>query len=183
MESIPQETPKDSRRGFFTKLAAILAGAAAGAIPMIAGLGIVFDPLRRRAGGGSFFRVAQLGGLPEDGVPRRFTITADQVDAWNKYLNVPVGSVYLRRTPGNRIEALHATCPHAGCFIDYKSSTNSFLCPCHDSVFKLDGSLGSTASPSPRGMDSLEVEIRNEQEVWVKFQNFEPGKAEKVAVV
>jgi hypothetical protein len=29
-------------------------------------------------------------------------------------------------------------------------------------------------------MDTLEVELRNGTEVWVKFQNFEPGKAKQV---
>ncbi len=175
--------PQDTRRGFFAKLAAIVIGAIAGLIPVLAGLGVLFDPLRRKAGASSFYRVTQLGALPEDGSPRRFAIKADQVDAWNRYRDVPVGSVYLRRTEGGVVQALHATCPHAGCFIDYKSTTGSFLCPCHDSQFHLDGSLASAASPSPRGMDSLEVEVRNDQEVWVKFQNFEAGKAEKVAIV
>jgi hypothetical protein len=31
-------------------------------------------------------------------------------------------------------------------------------------------------------MDGLPVEVRNETEVWVKFENFEPGKAAKVAL-
>jgi hypothetical protein len=31
-------------------------------------------------------------------------------------------------------------------------------------------------------MDTLEVELRNGTEVWVKFQNFEAGKAKKIAV-
>ncbi len=30
-------------------------------------------------------------------------------------------------------------------------------------------------------MDSLEVEIRNNSEVWVKFQTFDVGTAKKVA--
>jgi hypothetical protein len=29
-------------------------------------------------------------------------------------------------------------------------------------------------------MDALLVEVRNDTEVWVKFQNFEPGKAKQV---
>ena len=38
------------------------------------------------------------------------------------------------------------------------------------------------ASPAARGLDSLEVEVRNRREVWVKFQNFEAGQAKKIAV-
>ena len=35
---------------------------------------------------------------------------------------------------------------------------------------------------APRGLDGLEVEIRNEKEVWVKFQNFQTGHARKIPV-
>jgi hypothetical protein len=31
-------------------------------------------------------------------------------------------------------------------------------------------------------MDELEVEIRNETEIWVKFQNFRAGEAEKIVL-
>jgi menaquinol-cytochrome c reductase iron-sulfur subunit len=64
--------------------------------------------------------------------------------------------------------------------VEYQSEGGSFLCPCHDSKFRLDGRLADPRSPSPRGMDALLVEVRNDTEVWVKFQNFEPGKAKQV---
>ena len=50
-----------------------------------------------------------------------------------------------------------------------------FLCPCHDSKFKLDGALDDTKSPSPRGMDTSDVEMRGGEEVWVRFQSFQAG--------
>ena len=37
-------------------------------------------------------------------------------------------------------------------------------------------------SPSPRGLDELEVEIRSDNEIWVKFQNFRAGEKEKIPV-
>ena len=44
----------------------------------------------------------------------------------------------------------------------------------------LDGSVNDPKSPSPRGLDELGVEIRNEREVWVRFQNFRPGAHERI---
>ena len=38
----------------------------------------------------------------------------------------------------------------------------------------------SPGSPAPRGLDELEVEIRNKSEVWVKFRNFRAGVPEKI---
>ena len=177
----PSDQPaRPERRDFFAKAAAVGIGAVTTAVPLLAGLATVLDPLRRKASAGGAIFVTTLNALPENGAPQRFQIIADRVDVWNKYPNVPVGAVYLRRLAGDKVEALNVTCPHAGCPVEFKSSTNSYLCPCHESTFHLDGTLASASSPSPRGMDSLEAEVRNGAEIWVKFQNFEAGKAKKI---
>jgi menaquinol-cytochrome c reductase iron-sulfur subunit len=174
--SSPQ--PPD-RRSFFKQIAALVVGGIAAVVPMLAGILTLLDPLRRKAGAAGFLQVAALSSLPEDGSPRRFAVVADRSDAWNKFPQEPIGAVYLRRT-GRLVQALSATCPHAGCPVGYAPGGNTFLCPCHDSRFELDGSLADSKSPSARAMDALEVELRNETEIWVKFQNFEAGKAKKI---
>jgi Rieske Fe-S protein len=104
------------------------------------------------------------------------------VDAWNKFSEVPIGAVYLRRTAADKIEALNVACPHAGCFVDFMPGRECFLCPCHNSTFTLEGRIADRASPAPRAMDSLPVEVRNGKEIWVSFQNYEAGRAEKIPV-
>ena len=59
---------------------------------------------------------------------------------------------------------------------------SGFACPCHRSSFDLDGAVDDPSSPSPRDMDALDVEVRNGDEVWVRFQNFLPGREDKTAV-
>ncbi len=154
----------------------------AGLVPPLAGIGVLLDPLRKKSKLGEPIQVTTLGALPADGVPRKFSVLTNKSDAWNRYQNVPIGAVYLRRMEGtepSEIEAFSVTCPHAGCFVDYRAKENNYLCPCHNSRFNLDGSVQDPKSPSPRGLDSLEVEVRNENEVWVRFQKFQAGKAEK----
>jgi len=176
------EPHQPGRREFLAKAAAVGIGAATTTVPLLAGIATLLDPLRRNAGAGEPVFVTTLSALPEDGEPRRFQIIANRSDVWNKYPNVPVGAVYLRRTSDAKVAALNVACPHAGCSVEFKSDSGSYLCPCHDSTFKLDGTLASESSPSPRGMDLLEVELRHGSEVWVKFQNFEVGKAKKTPV-
>ena len=77
------------------------------------------------------------------------------------------------------VQALNVVCPHAGCFVDYNPAGKDYHCPCHNSTFALTGKISSRSSPAPRGLDELEVEIRNETEIWVKFQNFHAGRAKK----
>ena len=64
--------------------------------------------------------------------------------------------------------------------MDYSPARAGFLCPCHNSTFRVDGTIDGRRSPSPRGLDALAVEIRAADEVWVKFQNFQPGIPDKV---
>lgn len=151
-------------------------------VPIAAGVTVLTDPLRRKALVGQKVFVTSLDSLPKDGVPQKFAILASRIDAWNKFPNAPVGAVYLRRTGDNQVEALNVVCPHAGCFVDFRQEKRDFFCPCHNSSFELNGKIADPRSPAPRGMDSLAVELRNGNEVWVQFQNFQTGRSAKVPV-
>src|SRR5437870_5037199 len=117
--SAPTHNPQgDDRRGFLKKFLASAIGAVLGLAPVAAGVRMLLDPLRRRGATGGFVRVASLDAVPADGVPRKFPVLADREDAWNKFQQVPVGAVYLRRTAEGKLDALNVVCPHAGCFVD-----------------------------------------------------------------
>lgn len=170
--------PTTERRSFLAGLSAIMVGAVASLAPIAAGAAALLDPLRRRREESGMVLVTRVSAIPESGAPQRFTVQADRVDAWTTYANTPVGAVYLRRTPDG-VTALNVVCPHAGCFVGVTPDKSRFACPCHNSSFALDGEVNDPSSPSPRAMDSLDVEIRNGDEVWVRFQNFLPGREEK----
>ena len=171
------------RRGFL----AVLLGLAALTPPLLIGIFSYLNPLRQKGQAGRFFRIATLDTLPEDGTPRKFPVITDRKDAWTIFPNEPIGSVFLRKTEDAAaktevIQALCVICPHAGCFIGYDEKNNEFLCPCHTAHFDLSGRRTDAQSQSPRDMDVLdEVEIRNGNEIWVKFQNFRTGSSQKVA--
>ena len=143
---------------------------------------VVLDPLRRKSEANRFIAVTSLNSLPEDGFPRKFVVTASHSDAWNTNPSVPVGAVYLRRTGPATVQAFNVVCPHAGCFVDFIPARNGYLCPCHNSTFNLDGKISDPRSPSPRGLDPLEVEIRNDGEVWVQFRNYLAGHEKRIPV-
>jgi menaquinol-cytochrome c reductase iron-sulfur subunit len=179
MNEASKVPPSNGRREFFKKVFAGLIGAVVGLLPVGAGLAVFLDPLRRKTSASGAIRVTTLKAVPNDGVPRKFPVITDRVDAWNKIPQVPIGAVYLRRTGDQTLEALNVVCPHAGGFVDYVPGGNCFVCPLHNSKFALDGKISDPKSPAPRPMDSLEVEIRD-GEIWVKFQNFQSGPREKL---
>ena len=90
----------EDRRGFVTRLMAVICGGIAGAVPFFSGLVVILDPLRRKAGGKGFLRVTTLDSVPDDGIARYFPVVTDRTDAWNRYLDEPIGAVFLRREPG-----------------------------------------------------------------------------------
>jgi menaquinol-cytochrome c reductase iron-sulfur subunit len=175
-----EQTESDGRRDFLKKACAATIGGVVMIPPIAAGVAVLLDPMRKKAAVGEFIQIGFLSALPEDGTPRKFTVLTTREDAWNKMTNVPVGAVYLRRTGPQTVQALNVVCPHAGCFVDFVQARNSYLCPCHDSTFAVDGKINDSKSPAARGMDELETVIRNGTEVWVKFQNFLAGEAAKI---
>ena len=125
--------------------------------------------------------------IPADGTPVPVTVLDDIVDAWNRFKNVPAGSIWLRKVGDGPILAFNSTCPHLGCSVDFRPAEQDFFCPCHTSAFALDGK--KTNDVPPRDMDGLEVSMRTNgaddpggQEIWVRYQKFRGATAEKIAV-
>lgn len=200
MESKPHNEPtQPERREFCKKAVALGAGALATLVPAAAGVAVFLDPLSKSAGGSGFIKVGRLRDLPDEGIPRLFPVVATKTDVWNKIPEAKIGAVYLRRL-GQKISALHVTCPHLGCAVEYRrpeappspeglapsaprkpEEPGYYFCPCHNSSFAVDGAIKDPTSPAKRPLDSLEVELRGE-DIYVKFQNFVGDKEEKIPV-
>lgn len=164
-----------------TKTAALVVSGVIAVVAPVAGLFTFLDPLRRKSESRGLVRVAALTSLPENGEPRKVQVLDTLIDAWNRTEDVPIGSVYVQKTGADTVRVLNATCPHLGCAVGINAAKNGFACPCHKSSFAIDGKIADPKSPSPRGMDELQAEVKD-GEVWVKFQNFRKGTAEKIPV-
>jgi menaquinol-cytochrome c reductase iron-sulfur subunit len=182
------------RRNFLVEAGSVIVGAVVGMFGLASGLVVFFDPLLRKhkvpelyqqeEGGTAegYIRVATLDAIPDDGVPRRFPVIADLIDAWNFTPQQPVGAVYLRREKGEKkVTVFHATCPHAGCSVSFSAENHAYYCPCHNSAFDVDGTKinrPGKENPSPRPLDELKVDddrLAANGEVWVKFVNYYTG--------
>jgi menaquinol-cytochrome c reductase iron-sulfur subunit len=184
---------KDSeRRSFLVRLAAIVCGGIVTLFPVAAGWGVLVDPWRRsrrastsggESTGATPVRICSLDALPADGTPQAFPVVADVIDAWTRTANQRVGMVYLYRNEGGKppgVVAFTAKCPHLGCMVDFNRTIGEFECPCHKSAFAKDGA--KLYGPSLRGLDQLDAEVKTidgEKEVFVAFQKFQTGIAER----
>lgn len=70
-------------------------------------------------------------------------------------------------------------CPHLGCRYDWDPEDSQFKCPCHASVFRLDGTVVS--GPAARPLDALPAEVRDGA-LYVEWEQFEVGIARKKQV-
>lgn len=189
-DSADSSSQPSTRRGFF-EIASVVLGAIVGIGPAIIGLVAFLDPSWRTptkpklhqegesGGAGSLIRVASIAALLP-GVPQRFLVIGDQIDAWNFTPDQPIGAVYIEKLTDSTVRVFNTTCPHAGCSVACNGT--EFRCPCHNSSFKLDGSKLHSESgqenPSPRDLDSLDYELRDGA-IWIDFKNFYTGKPEK----
>ena len=164
------------RRGFL----AVLLGIAAYATPLVAGLVTFLNPWRQKSESGRTIGVASLSALPVGGPPLRFPVIAERTDAWTRYTAEPIGAVFLRRTAADKVVALQALCPHAGCLVGLDPQGNGFTCPCHAARFDLDGKRSEARSMCPRDLDSLDVVLDGDK-ISVKFEKFQTGTPKKVA--
>jgi len=173
---------------------ALVIGGLAVLAPLVPGGAVLLDPILRRrqakgATGGAdlegFIAVASLSALPADGMPRRFPVLADRVDAWSTQPNVPIGAVYLRRTGEAEVSAINVVCPHLGCAVRTEADGH-FVCPCHDSEFDPTGKIIAVTrhgkkTVAQRDLDTLEVRIVGDS-ILVRFQNFRAAIREKIPV-
>lgn len=186
----PHGSPPEGepRRNFATKVLAVLIGAIVTVVPFVPALGILFDPLLRKkrsvgptgsaVDANGFIKVGTTKQLDE-GTPLLAPVVADLQNFWNRFPQTAIGAVYLTKT-GDKVSCVNARCPHLGCTVNYRPSEGIYLCPCHDSSFTKAGERNNDIPP--RDLDTLDVEVRNGDEVWVKFQNFRVGVHEKTVI-
>lgn len=183
-ETFPPEKP---RRNFLTELAAAAIGAVVGFVPAVVGAVTFLNPLRpivkarqRPEGSDSegFYKVASVDSI--SATPQAFKVIAKRKDAWNTFPSEAIGAVFLQQAGPDEVRAFNVTCPHAGCAVDYRPDKKEYLCPCHNSLFALDGQR-SESSPSARNLDSLDVKVV-EGVVWVRYEDFQAGHKEKKPV-
>jgi Rieske Fe-S protein len=65
--------------------------------------------------------------------------------------------------------------------VEFDDEAKRYECPCHESGFAKDGK--KMFGPSLRGLDQLDMKLKGEadaREVWVRFERFRAGIAERV---
>lgn len=151
--------------GVFTFFGGLVLG-----IPLV---GFVVGPVLERKKR-SWARVVRIDTLPP-GKPVDLNFADPNADAFLR--KTVERSCWAVAHSAGKVTVFSPICPHLGCRYDWHSSSNAFVCPCHGSVFALDGKV--LAGPAPRPLDTLPNEIRA-GELFVEWERFKLGIPAKV---
>jgi menaquinol-cytochrome c reductase iron-sulfur subunit len=76
-------------------------------------------------------------------------------DGWREI--VEKGTAWVVKRDDNRVVAFGSSCTHLGCAYHWDAANKDFLCPCHTSIFSIDGNVVS--GPAPRPLDRYDTKI------------------------
>ena len=127
----------------------------------------------RKAG---WSEVAKLADLPP-GRPVSIKFPTLSEDAFVR--GDVVRSVWVIKHSGTELSVFSPVCTHLGCYFAWNQTAERFECPCHASVFSIDGKV--LGGPAPRPLDALPHKVENNT-LFVRWEEFKSGVAEKIQV-
>ncbi len=161
------KAPVETRRTFFAWMIG-LAAAVVGLGLSIPLAGYVIAPaLKRRAA--SWVDVGSTHQL-RTGEPTELEYTGAVKDGWR---TVTVKkAVWAIQQPTGVIIVFSPICPHLGCGFRWEAEDHTFKCPCHGSVYDVNGKV--VAGPAPRPLDVLPSKVEQGR-LSVIYKEFKSG--------
>jgi menaquinol-cytochrome c reductase iron-sulfur subunit len=90
-------------------------------------------------------------------VPVEMSFQQKITDGWTT--TIQKKTAWVVNLPGHGIVAYGPQCTHLGCAYHWEEGTQEFLCPCHTSIFSLDGKV--VTGPAPRPLDRYVSKVVN----------------------
>jgi len=110
--------------------------------------------------------------------PSKFSFTKMDRDAYIKTNKQE--DVWVVKKPGSKLKTFSPICPHLGCRYSWNQEEELFICPCHNSVYTIEGDVVS--GPAPRGLDTLPTEVKSDDMLYVLYERFELGIPQKIII-
>ena len=129
----------------------------------------------------TFDKLGPLSGIQNSFMPEvrptKLSFTKIEKDAFIR-LKEPE-QVWVVKKSAKDIVVFSPICPHLGCRYNWDAERKLFVCPCHNSVYTIEGKVVS--GPAPRGLDELPIEVKDEN-LYVKYEKFEVGIPDKIII-
>ena len=104
------------------------------------------------------------------GVPVELSFQESRLDGWR--LTTQKKTVWVVKEPNSGIVAFAPQCTHLACAYHWETESGEFKCPCHGSVFSIEGKV--LAGPAPRPLDRYLTKIENNRLQLGELKQFIP---------
>lgn len=143
-----------TRRKFYIGLIYGLWGIIAAALSIPAAIYLLFPPKLRKAP--QWVEAGDVSKLdPKD--PVEMVFRQNRVDGWK--IQSEKSTAWVVKSADSQVIAFGPQCTHLGCAYHWDENRNYFMCPCHSSIFSIDGKVVS--GPAPRPLDRYETKVQN----------------------
>ncbi len=139
-------------------------------IPLI---GYVISPAFRRQAR-DWVEAGTVDGL-KSGVPQEQTYRVTLQDGWMK--TTATKSIWAVRQSEGEVTVFAPLCTHLGCGYHWDSDDLTFKCPCHNSIFSVDGKV--IAGPAPWPLDRLPVKMEDGR-LFIIYKQFKSGTSKQI---
>jgi len=89
--------------------------------------------------------------------PVEMVFRRNRIDGWR--ILSEKSTAWAVKQDNGEVVAFAPQCTHLGCAYHWDDPKKQFLCPCHTSVFSIDGKVVS--GPAPRALDRFEAKVQN----------------------
>jgi menaquinol-cytochrome c reductase iron-sulfur subunit len=101
------------------------------------------------------------------GLPVEMAFRRNRVDGWK--VTSEKNTTWVVRLPNNEVVAYAPQCTHLACAYHWDQAKTEFICPCHNSLFAMDGKV--LGGPAPRPLDRYQVKIDGNKLLIGPLQN------------
>jgi menaquinol-cytochrome c reductase iron-sulfur subunit len=148
----PQDSPSTTRRTFYISAIYGLGAIITAALGLPAVVYLLVPPrMRRQSDWADAGDISQLA-LHS---PVEMTFRRNRVDGWK--VTSEKSTAWVVKNSANQVTAFSPQCTHLGCAYHWDQAQNEFVCPCHNSLFSIEGKV--LGGPAPRPLDRYATKI------------------------
>jgi menaquinol-cytochrome c reductase iron-sulfur subunit len=146
-----QAAPRSTRRSFYITAIHGIWALMAAALGLPSVLYLLIPGRERRQN--EWVEAGDINQL--NSAPVEITFRRNRVDGWRVISEK--STAWVLKLPNNEVVAYAPQCTHLGCAYHWDQIKTEFVCPCHNSIFSVEGKV--LGGPAPRPLDRYLTKI------------------------